>query len=256
MRVAVVGDMVCRIRCPRSPDVAALVTSLQPDALLGLGDMLNNTRDWSIYDAEWGALKGITYPLPGNHEYSADIDAYNEYWGDAAHAPLHYHSFDLGSWHVVALNGEVDTARGSAQETWFRADLAAHPAACTMVLIHGPRWSSSTDHPSDSNLQALWDDAVGGHVELWLSGHAHLYERFAALDSDGLPFDEGTTEFVIGTGGRQFHRFAREPLTGEIVRDNATYGVGLFTLGDGTWNMEFVPSPGQTFQDAASGTCH
>ena len=95
--------------------------------------MLNNTADWSLYDAQWGALKPITYPLPGNHEYSADIDAYNEYWGDAAHAPLHYYSFDLGSWHVVALNGEVDTSIGSEQEQWFRADLAAHPAACTVV---------------------------------------------------------------------------------------------------------------------------
>ena len=127
-----------------------------------------------------GALKPITYPLPGNHEYSADIDAYNEYWGDAAHAPLHYYSFDLGSWHVVALNGEADTSAGSAQETWFREDLAAHPAACTVVLIHGPRWSSSRDHPSDPSLQALWGVAVGGHVDLWLSGHNHLYERFVA----------------------------------------------------------------------------
>ena len=248
--------MDCRILCPRSSDVAALVASLHPDAFLPPGDLLNNTDDWSVYDADWGPLKAITYPVVGNHEYTAEIDAYDQYWGPAAHAPDHYYSFDLGSWHAVALNGEIDIASGSAQETWFRADLAAHPAACTLVLIHEPRWSSSTDHPSDARFQTLWDDAVGAHVDLWLSGHAHLYERFAALDSDGLPFAEGTTEFVIGTGGRQLHRLAREPLTGEIVRNNDTYGAGLFTLGDGTWSMEFEPIPGQTFQDAASGTCH
>ena len=254
--VAVVGDMDCRILCPRSADVAALVGSLHPDAFLPPGDLLNNTADWSVYDADWGALKGITYPVPGNHEYSAGIDAYDSYWGPAAQAPDHYYSFELGSWHVVALNSELDTVRGSAEETWFQADLAAHPAACTLVFIHGLRWSSSIDHPSDDSLQALWDDAVGGHVELWLSGHAHLYERFTALDSDGLPFEEGTTEFVIGTGGRQLHRLARDAETGEMARDNDTYGAGLFHLGDGTWSMEFVPIPGQTFQDSASGTCH
>ena len=254
--VAVVGDMDCLLLCPRSPDVAALVGSLHPDAFLPPGDLLANTADWSVYDADWGALKAITYPVPGNHEYSAGIDAYDQYWGPAAHGPDHYYSFDLGSWHVVALNGEIDTAPGTAQETWFQVDLAAHPAVCTMVVIHGPRWSSSSDHPSDASLEALWDDAVGARVDLWLSGHAHLYERFAALDSDGLPFDEGTTQFVIGTGGRQLHRLAREPLTGEIVRDNDTFGAGLFRLGDGTWSMEFVPIPGQTFRDTASGTCH
>ncbi len=256
MRVAVVGDMVCPIQCPRSPEVAALVTSLDPDYFLGLGDMLNNTADWSLYDAQWGALKPITYPLPGNHEYSADIDAYNEYWGDAAHAPLHYYSFDLGSWHVVALNGEVDTSSGSEQEQWFRADLAANPAACTVVVIHGPRWSSSLDHPSDPALQPLWGVAVGGHVDLWLAGHNHLYERFVALDADGLPYGEGTTQVTIGTGGRQLHRFGREPLIGEVVRDNETFGAGLLTLGDGTWDLVFEPIPGQTFTDSASGDCH
>ncbi len=100
------------------------------------------------------------------------------------------------------------------------------------------------------------DAAVSAHVDLWLSGHNHLYERFVALDADGLPLEEGTTEVVIGTGGRQLHRFDREPLTGEVVRDNETFGIGLFTLGDGTWSMEFVPIPGQTFTDTASGTCH
>ena len=240
---------------PHDADVAALVGSLHPDAFLPPGDLLNNTADWSVYDADWGGLKSVTYPVPGNHEYTAGIDAYDQYWGPG-HAPDHYYSLDLGSWHIVALNGELDTARGSAQEMWFAADLADHPAACTVVLIHGPRWSSSLDHPSDDTLQALWDDSVGGHVDLWLSGHAHLYERFGALDSDGLPYDEGTTEFVIGTGGRQLHRFGREALSGEIVRDNDTYGTGLFTLGEGAWSMEFVPIPGQTFRDAASGTCH
>jgi hypothetical protein len=254
--VAVVGDMDCRILCPRSTDVAALVESLQPDAFLPPGDLLNNTPDWSVYDADWGALKAVTYPVPGNHEYTASIDAYDQYWGTAAHAPDHTYSFDMGSWHIVGLNSELDGTRGSPQETWFQADLADHPAECTLVFIHDLRWSSSTDHPSDPAMEALWDDAVGAKVELWLSGHAHLYERFAALDSDGLPYDEGTTEFVIGTGGRQLHRFAREALAGEIVRNNETYGAGLFTLDDGTWSMTFHPIPGQTFQDAASGTCH
>ena len=150
----------------------------------------------------------------------------------------------------------MDTSRGSEQEQWFRADLAANPAACTVVVIHGPRWSSSLDHPSDPALQPLWGVAVGGHVDLWLAGHNHLYERFVALDADGLPYGEGTTQVTIGTGGRQLHRFGREPLIGEVVRDNETFGAGLLTLGDGTWDLVFEPIPGQTFTDSASGDCH
>ncbi len=255
-RVAVVGDMVCPLLCHPSDDVATLVEGMQPNALLVPGDLLNNTANWNSYEEDWGALKPITYPVPGNHEYSAGINAYADYWGAAAHPPDFYFSFDLGSWHVVALNGELDVAAGSPEETWFRADLAAHPALCTAVLIHEPRWSSSTDHPSDPTKQALWADSVAAGVELWFAGHNHLYERFAALDADGNPAADGTTEFVIGTGGRQLYNFADAPLPGELVRDNHTFGAGLFTLGNGQWSMTFQPIPGQGFTDSASGTCH
>ena len=254
--VAVVGDMACPLLCAESADVAALVKARHPVALFALGDLLANTRDWSVYDTEWGALKAVTHPVPGNHEYSSSIDAYNQYWGSAAHPPEDYYSFDLGSWHVVALNGEIDNSLGSAEETWFRADLAAHPALCTAVIIHEPRWSSAEEHPSDPAKEALWDDAVGAHVDLWFAGHNHLYERFAALDSDGLPYADGTTEMVIGTGGRQLYNLAATPLPGEAVRDDHTHGAGFFSLGAGAWSMTFAPVPGETFTDSASGTCH
>ena len=56
--------------------------------------------------------------------------------------PMTPAEFDAFVRREIALNGEIDISSGSAQETWFRADLAAHPAICTLVLIHEPRWSS------------------------------------------------------------------------------------------------------------------
>ena len=61
-----------------------------------------------------------------------------------------YYSFDLGAWHIVALNSEIDNNPGSEQDLWLRADLAAHPNVCTLAYWHKPRWSSG-DHGSGAS---------------------------------------------------------------------------------------------------------
>jgi len=83
--------------------------------------------------------KSITSPAPGNHDYHVAGGAdYFTYFNN----PPQYYSFDLGSWHIVSLNGEIGIASGSTQETWFRNDLAAHTNKCTLVYWHEPRFSS------------------------------------------------------------------------------------------------------------------
>ena len=93
------------------------------------------------YDLSWGRVKAITRPAPGNHEYqtgggtncdtSGNAAGYYGYFGPAAGDPAKgYYSYDLGDWHLVALNSECGKAQGcgagSPQEQWLRADLAAH----------------------------------------------------------------------------------------------------------------------------------
>jgi hypothetical protein len=96
-----------------------------------------------------GQYKQISHPVPGNHEYQTsggtdcsikpDASGYFTYFGAAAGDPAKgYYSYDLGSWHIVALNSELcfmpeRCSVGSPQEVWLKNDLAAHPAACTLA---------------------------------------------------------------------------------------------------------------------------
>jgi acid phosphatase type 7 len=52
----------------------------------------------------------------------------------------------------------VDCSAGSAQETWLKADLAAHPAVCTLVYFHHPLFSSGSD--ATPGVLPLWDDST------------------------------------------------------------------------------------------------
>jgi hypothetical protein len=91
---------------------------------------------------------------------------------------------------------------GSAQETWLRQDLAGSTAKCTLAYWHKPRWSSGTQHGSNSAAQAVWQALYDYGADVVVQGHEHNYERFAPKNGSGaLDPSFGIRSFVAGTGG-------------------------------------------------------
>jgi acid phosphatase type 7 len=215
----------------------------------------------SCYGPTWGRHLARTHPAVGNHEYTtAGAGGYFGYFGAAAGDPTKgYYSYDLGSWHVIALNSNcsiVSCADGSAQEQWLRADLSAHPSTCTAAYWHHPRFTSGTNHPPELAVgplvQALYD--LGADVVV--TGHNHHYERFAPLDPGGsLDPLRGIAEFVVGTGGAELYGFGT-PQVGSEARSSGGHGVLKLTLHPTGYDWQFVPVPGNPFTDAGSASCH
>jgi len=114
---------------------------------------------------------------------------------------------------------------GSPQETWLRADLAAHPAACTLAYWHDPRFSSGSLHGSSSSYQPFWQALYAAGADVVLNGHDHTYERFAPQTPTGsADAARGIREFVVGTGGRSHYAFGT-PIANSEVRNSDTFGV-------------------------------
>ena len=109
----------------------------------------------NCYGPAWGRFKAQTKPSPGNHEYyTPGAAGYFGYFGAAAGDPTKgYYSYDLGTWHIIMLNSEIDVRTGSLQEQWLRADLAQNPAACTLAIWHQPLFSSGTTHGSNAAMR-------------------------------------------------------------------------------------------------------
>jgi hypothetical protein len=235
-------------------------------AVLPLGDNQYDCGAYSAYlqsyDPSWGRVKSITHPVPGNHEYSCDPAAggYFQYFGAAAGDSTHgYYSYDIGSWHIIALNSNCSQigscGAGSPQEAWLKADLAAHTNLCTLAYWHHPRFTSGTVG-EDLDVATFWQDLYNAGVDVVLNGHAHGYERFAP-QTPGETYDpaHGIREFVVGTGGEDFQGFVTsEPLS--EVRQSNTFGVLTLTLHSTSYDWGFTPSAGQTFSDSGSGYCH
>lgn len=262
--VLAAGD-IAKCNLEWDSQTGALLDNL-PGTILGLGDNAYNTGSIQefndCYGPTWGRHKDRVYPVPGNHEYlTGGAEGYFTYFGDRA-TPLEpgcrkeckgYYSFDLGAWHIVALNSEIDNNPGSEQDLWLRADLAAHPTVCTLAYWHKPRWSSG-DHGSGASaplFQAVYDYGV----DIVLSGHDHDYERFAPQSPQGvLEYDRGVRQFVVGTGG-DTHRGWESNEPNSEVKDADTWGVIKLTLNPTSYDWEFIPIAGQTFTDKGSANC-
>ena len=270
--VAAAGDIACHPdeiaageRPCRHGATADLLASLRLDAVLPLGDLQYQDGDLAsfqaVYDQTWGRFKAISRPAVGNHEYGTRGAAgYFSYFGAVAGDPAKgWYSYNLGSWHLVALNSQCShiggCGPGSPQERWLRADLAAHPAACTLAYWHEPRFSSG-HHGDKPELAAFWRALHEAGAEIVLNGHDHNYERFAPQDPQGiLDGSHGIRQFVVGTGGANHRQFETVRPNSE-VRNADAFGVLVLKLGVERYEWRFVPEPGKEFTDAGTGECH
>src|SRR5438093_8409251 len=152
-----VGDVAF---CDSSADEAvAAAAGRIPATIALLGDNAypdGSPEDFAkCFNPAWGSLRNRIRPAPGNHDYQTSQAAgYFSYFGSAAGTPGQgWYSYDLGSWHLIALNSECDAiggcGAGSPQLTWLQADLEAHPTACALAYWHHPRYSSGM-HGDDS----------------------------------------------------------------------------------------------------------
>ena len=214
----------------------------------------------NCYEVSWGRHKHRTAPAPGNHDYNTPRAApYFAYFGAAAGDPSRgYYSYDLGAWHVIVINSncrEVGGCHaGSPQEQWLRADLAANPTACTLAYWHHPRFSSGP-HGSDERLGPFWEALYEFGVDVVLSGHDHLYERFAPQDPGGVADPvRGIRQFTVGTGGAGLYGL-KQVIANSEVRNDDTHGVLKLTLHPTGYDWEFVPVAGMTFSDTGSASC-
>ena len=264
------GDIACEPGdsgpC-RQAATAQVVQSLGPAAVAALGDLQyaeGSAADFrASFDASWGAFKALIRPVPGNHEYrTSGAAGYFEYFGAAAGAPgSGYYSYDLGDWHVIALNSSVECSdvscsAGSAQERWLRADLAAHPRACVLAYMHHPRFSSGSEHGDSTSVRDLWRALHEAGADVVLAGHDHNYERFAPQNPDGASDPaRGLRSFVVGTGGKELRSLGSARPNSE-VRDSSSFGVLALALRPGGYDWRFVPAAGGSFTDAGTGACH
>jgi hypothetical protein len=281
--VAAAGDIACDPadsnfadglgsgRFCRQRQTADLLLRMDLAAILAPGDLqYRDGKLWKFeqsFDRSWGLLKPLIRPAPGNHEYEDPGAAgYFDYFngpgaasGPAGRRDQGFYSFDVGTWHLIALNSECARVGGCAasdpQASWLRSDLAAHPNTCTLAFWHDPRFTSGR-FSAEGSMLAAWNALYEAGADVVINGHEHFYERFAPQAPDGTSDPErGVREFIAGTGGRSRFGYAGVAPNSE-ARENGRAGVLKLTLADGRYDWRFVTAPGGRTADAGKARCH
>jgi hypothetical protein len=261
---------------PYDEATAAMINKVPAATVAMLGDGAYPTGDLATYNQcygpSWGQFKDRTHPAPGNHDYAVgpkrqSAPGYFDYFGAAAGDPTKgFYSYDLGSWHIVALNSTCGVpgagcTPGSAQAQWLQSDLDAHPAQCTLAYWHHPRFfsmekgSTATGPSSDVSMSTLWDTLQAHGADVVVNGHVHLYERFGHQSSAGNVDPNGMREFIVGTGGGHPDSFdpAHVDPHSEARHDNV-FGVLQLSLHAGAYDWAFEATDGSIL-DSGTDTC-
>jgi 3',5'-cyclic AMP phosphodiesterase CpdA len=275
--IAAAGDIACdptnaffrggrgTAKWCRHADTAQVIQELAPDMVVPLGDVQYDDASMDqfrrSYDRSWGRFKDITYPVIGNHEYYSGTPAgYFDYFGRRAGAPARgWYSLDRAGWHLVMLNSncvyEVSCKPGSPQYRWLEQDLASSSSTCQVAFLHHPRFSSGP-HGGERAITPLWRVLYQRGVDVVLSAHDHIYERFAKQTPDGVRDpDRGIRQITVGTGGAE-HYWVDKRATNSVVRNTKTFGVLRLSLGAGSYAWEFVGVGRRSFSDSGSDVCH
>lgn len=243
--VATAGD-IARPNGPgtRQRQTADLIDRMHPDAVFMLGDGQYERGEYTqyqrSYDPTWGAFKNVTDPIPGNHDYeTSGASGYFRYFagqlsghGASASDPHKgYYSFDVGDWHIVALNSNCHYASCGAQASWLRSDVAADHHECQLVMFHDP------------GRRDFETAAAAAHVDLALAGHQHRYERWDHIHGLDLRL------LIVGTGGE-----SSGPPSPHADAGFRGYGVVKLQLNATGYTWQFLEVGGRV-RDSGTGSC-
>ena len=251
-----VGDIGMCNR-PAVAQTARLVAGLDGLLLLA-GDIAYfqgtaaNFRD--CFNPEWGRFRDRWRAVPGNHEYeSPAAGPYFDYFGEAAGTDRSgYYAFMAGDWLVLMLNSNIPAGRGSAQWEFARQQLESQRTPCTMAVWHHPMFSSGPNGSSPL-MRDIWSLLEAARAEIILTGHDHLYERFARQLANGTADPvNGIRQFTAGTGGADLSNFVRTAPNSEarIMQ----YGVVRFILKPAQVEWAFMTVDGSV-TDTGLDTC-
>ena len=258
-RVIVGAGDIANCETNGAEQTAALLDTI-PGIIVTAGDnayFQGSTHDYlQCYEPTWGRHKARTRPSPGNHEYeTAGGAAYFDYFGaKAGPRGLGYYSFSTAGWLILSLNSSVDASAASAQAAWIRNTLRDNTNLCTMAIFHHPPVASGPNGGS-TVMMDIWRMLSAANVDVVMTGHEHVYERFAPLDAQVVPAARGIRLFVVGTGGA--------PLSPLMSRSAGTqyqataWGVLKFTLQADSYEWSFIPVPGAiAARDDGRENCH
>jgi acid phosphatase type 7 len=263
--VVAVGDIACpaglrktRRACHQAATARA-ATALSPDQVIALGDEQYQKGSYRAfthsYAKSWGALRSITAPVVGNHEYyTPGARGYFRYFAAQQPGSPGWYARDLNGWRLYFLNSNCSEVDCNAERAWLNTEMAKDPnGGCSLIAMHHPRFSSGGEHGSSRAMKPFWDIAYAHGADIALAGHDHDQERFEPMNPAGaIDPARGIQQFVSGGGGRSL--YAKGTTVPGSAYFRSAFGVLELKLGKSSYSWRFL-SAKLGVRDSGSAAC-
>ena len=201
-------------------DLAKWFKDYDPDFILHTGDLVSRGKQYGLWEKEFFTpLTNVIDEIPilsaiGNHEEDG-----TNYLAQF-HLPDHqlWYSFDAGPVHFLALDYRFQSA-DHAQYQFAQKDLMESRAPWKVVFLHEPVFNFG-GHNSMWGHEAYLPLFHQGRVDLVVSGHSHLYERFKPLTSAADKGKWAITHITTGGGGAPLYGTVEHPSHAGYARTN------------------------------------
>jgi hypothetical protein len=276
------GDLVAYNSVPEAQRVVALLNNLiaqHPNTPVLIASPGDNEQEHSPTISDYQTYFGGTYgpfftqgifrPVRGNHDAASanNGQAFWDYFGSQVpnNGGMTNYSYDLGGWHIIAMDQVSETAVTAKTLSFLKGDLAANAdSKCQIAYWHVPIYSSGPSAGDSTALKPLSQALYDAGVDIQINGHDHHYQRFYPLNPNGARDNaRGITTFITGIGG-QGHRSGSarsiaQPASARFLDSfpgGSAIGTVMFTLHPDSADYTLYNAYDGAVLDQGTVTCH
>jgi len=208
LKFVVYGDT--RSRPNLHQDVSRAIAADSPQFVICVGDLtshgnkLKNWRKEFFTPAEAYLANSVLWPVRGNHEEDAVL--YRELFNLPSNEL--YYSVNYGNIHFITLDSHGSKEERRNMLHWLKEDLETNRSQWTLVFYHVPTFNVG-GHASKWGRKDVLPLLELHNVDIVLTGHSHLYERFLPIGPQGK---KPIIHITTGGGGAIFSKSVPNPL--------------------------------------------
>ena len=230
----------------RHKRVAKQIAKGKPDFVVCTGDLVSNGNKFKQWKKQFFTPASaylnetIIWPVRGNHERNGHYfhNLFN------IEDDTEYYSFDSGNLHIVVLDQYASKNDYDALYQWLESDLKKNTSLWTIITYHKPTFNIG-GHGSDWGRDKFLPLFEKYGVDVIVTGHSHLYERFKPISITGA---KAIIHIVSGGGGAPLYRAKASPLLEGGIGKKSLHHLN-FKISGHVLKMIATNSYGQTFDE-------
>jgi len=230
----------------RHKKVSKQIAKNKPDFVVCSGDLVSNGNKFKQWKKQFFnpasayLSKTVIWPVRGNHERNGYY--FHELFNTNDNKD--YYSFNSGNLHIIVLDQYASKDDYEQLYLWLEEDLKKNTSLWTIITYHKPTFNIG-GHGSDWGRDKFLPLFEKYGVDVIVTGHSHLYERFKPISTTGT---KPIIHIVSGGGGAPLYWAKKSSLLEGGIGKRTLHYLS-FTINGKVLKMTAINEHGHVFDE-------